>query len=171
MFEFLGRGKGKPDESAHGTDMDTDPATIAQSTQLATAQHEEVVRFTLYGLLKMHGIPANCFAVSILNDVTTDGQQVVTVQLELLRWNDALVLHSFALQKQLETALIQFDTTVTRPAYNFTWKFSPQHGSPRTHLPGADYWTSLQTPVPAIPDESDDDDQGFAPTQSPETDR
>ena len=167
MFPFLGRGRGKVDESAH----DTDPATIAQTTQLGNAPHDEVVRFTLYGLLKLHGIPANCFAVSVVSETSTPEHQIVTVQLEILRWNDALMLHSFALQNELEAALVQFDPTATHTRYTCTWKFSPQCGCPRTQLPTADYWSSLQTPAPAMPDESEDDDQGFAPTQSPEADR
>lgn len=169
MFQFLGRGKGKPDDSAQGTDVDTDPATIAQSTQFCNA-HDEAVRFTLYGLLKLHGIPANCFAVSVVSEKSTPEHQIVTVQLEILRWNDALLLHSFALQKELEAALVQFDPTATDTTYTCTWKFSPQCGCPRTQLPSADYWSALNA-APVSSDEGEDDDQGFAPTQSPETDR
>ena len=51
MFEFLGRGKNKTDKSA----TDNGPSTMPQTLQLGATQ-VEMVRMTLHGVLKVHGL-------------------------------------------------------------------------------------------------------------------
>jgi hypothetical protein len=186
MFEFLGRGKDKADKSGG----DPGPSTQFQTVQLSATQIE-MVQMTLQGVLKLHGIPGNWISGEVM-PVHIPGQgEALLLQLEVLHWHDALVLHAPALERALLKGLNGFDPQAGQTRYLFAWKFAAESGCPHIHLPGPDFWsTSARTvmaPVAApasktvaaqapstthiqLPQDSEDedDDDGFAPTQIPD---
>jgi hypothetical protein len=188
MFEFLGRGKHKADKSAAG---DPGPSTQFQTVQLSATQIE-VVRMTLHGVLKLHGIPGTWITGEVM-PVHIPGQgNGVLLQLEVRHWHDALVLHAPALERAVLDGLKRFDPQAAQTRYLFAWKFSAQSGCPHIHLPEPDFWTTSErvvlAPIAApspqtvaarapstahinLPHDGDDpdDDHGFAPTQIRDT--
>jgi hypothetical protein len=180
MFEFLGRGKAKADKAA----ADAGPSTLAQTVQLSATQRE-MVRMTLHGVLKLNGIPGNWIAGEVI-PVRIPGQgEALLIQLEVMHWHDALVLHAPAFQKDLLDGLSRFDPHTDRSRYLFAWKFSPDCGCPHTAMPEPGFWNastsprlgpvaasaprSVPRPKPApTPGNDDDDDNGFAATQMSE---
>jgi len=191
MFEFLGRGKHKTDRSV----ADHGPSTQPQTVQLNATQIE-MVRMTLHGVLKLHGIPGTWIAGEVI-PVRIPGQgEALLLQLEVMHWHDALVLHAPAFQQAMLDGLKRFDPHADQTRYLFSWKFSPHSGCPHVHLPEPDFWITSERvvlapiaaptaqarvePAPAaakvrfdLPrterDRDDDDDQGFAPTQIRDT--
>ncbi len=186
MFEFLSRGKNKADKSAD----DHDPDTHLQTVRLSATQIE-LVRMTLHGVLKLHGIPGTWITGEVI-PVQIPGQgEALLLQLEVKHWHDALVLHAPAFQQALLDGLRRFDPETSQTRYLFSWKFSPDCGCPHIHLPESDFWTSSERVVlapiaapspqtvaarahsrvpfdlPRTAADSDrgDDDNGFAPTQ------
>ena len=156
MFEFLGRGKRKANTSGD----DAGPSTQPQTVQLNATQIE-MVRMTLHGVLKLHGIPGSWIAGDV-TPVHIPGQgEGVLLQLEVMHWHDALVLHAPALEQALLNGLQQFDPQADQTRYLFAWKFSAQSGCPHIHLPEPDFWTTSE------PAQEADDDHGFATTQIP----
>lgn len=186
MFEFLGRGKHKTGKSS----SDNGPSTMPQTVQLHATQIE-MVRMTLHGVLKLHGIPGTWIAGEVI-PVHIPGQgEALLLQLEVRHWHDALVLHAPALERALLDGLRRFDPRADQTRYLFSWKFSPDCGCPHIHVPQADFWRTservvlapIAAPVPpaapaAAPrahfdlpmdasdqGHDDDEDHGFAPTQ------
>lgn len=159
MFEFLGRGKNKPGTSADDHGPDTQPQTV----QLGATQIE-MVRMTLHGVLKLHGIPGSWIAGEVI-PVHIPGQgEALLLHLEVLHWHDALVLHAPAFQQAILDGLKQFDPQADQTRYLFAWKFSAQSGCPYLHLPEPGFWTTSES---AQEGDDTDDDHGFAPTQIP----
>ena len=116
MFEFLGRGKAKTDKAA----ADAGPSTLAQTVPLSATQRE-MVRMTLHGVLKLNGIPGNWIAGEVI-PVRIPGQgEALLIQLEVMHWHDALVLHAPAFQKDLLDGLSRFDPHTDRSRYLFAW--------------------------------------------------
>lgn len=183
MFDFLGFGKNKADKAASDHGPDTHPQTV----QLSATQIE-MVRMTLHGVLKLHGIPGTWISGEVM-PVRVPGQgEALLLQLEVKHWHDALVLHAPALQQALLDGLRRFDPLTSETHYLFSWKFSPDCGCPHVHMPEPDFWTTSErvvlAPIAApsahtlaarargtahisLPqdDDNDDDDDGFAPTQ------
>ena len=183
MFEFLGRGKNKTDKSA----TDNGPSTMPQTLQLGATQ-VEMVRMTLHGVLKVHGIPGTWISGEVI-PVSIPGQgEALLLQLEVLHWHDALVLHAPAFQQAMLDGLKRFDPHADQTRYLFAWKFAPQCGCPHIHLPPPDFWRTSERVVlapiaaptvqpkpaaaarkahielPMAGTDQDDDDNGFAPT-------
>lgn len=187
MFEFLGRGKNKADKSATDYGPDTNPQTV----QLSATQIE-MVRMTLHGVLKLHGIPGTWISGDVIPWHIPGQGEALLLQLEVKHWHDALVLHAPAFQQALLDGLHRFDSQASKNRYLFTWKFAPECGCPHLRMPKPDFWTTRErvvlapvavpppqtvvapphSPVPfdlprTAADNSDDgdDDHGFAPTQ------
>jgi len=92
--------------------------------------------------------------------------EALILQLEILHWNDALVLHGPALQNELLDEVQRFDPAADRARYLFTWKFSANCNCPHKNLPEPAFWAPFTAASQHIDVESDDDDDhGFAPTQ------
>lgn len=184
MFEFLGRSKNKTERSA----TDPGPSTMPQTVQFSATQIE-MVRMTLHGVLKVHGIPGTWISGEVV-PVHVPGQgDALLLQLEIMHWHDALVLHAPAFQQALLDGLQRFDRHANQTHYLFTWKFSPNCGCPRKQLPEPGFWNASErvtlAPITAAVAQSmtepstvppkvhfelplrddDDDDDGFAPTQ------
>lgn len=185
MFEFLGRGKHKSGKSGD----DHGPSTQFQTVQLSATQ-VEMVRMTLDGVLKIHGIPGTWITGEVL-PVHIPGQgEALLLQLEVMHWHDALVLHAPAFEQAMLEGLKHFDPHAAETRYLFSWKFSSDSGCPHLHLPEPEFWATSKpvvmapTPAPSaqtlaarahanahfeLPhSDGDDDDHGFAPTQIPE---
>ena len=185
MFEFLGRGRSKSDKTAADQGG---PSTQFQTVQLNATQIE-MVRMTLHGVLKLHGIPGTWITGEVI-PVRIPGQgEALLLQLEVKHWHDALVLHAPAFQQAVLDGLHRFDPHADQTHYLFTWKFSPECGCPHVHLPEADFWTNSERVVlapiaapstetlaarahstvhfdlPHTEADESDDDHGFAPTQ------
>jgi hypothetical protein len=140
MFEFLGRGKAKSDRAA----ADAGPSTMAQTVQLSATQRE-MVRMTLHGVLKLNGIPGSWVTGEVI-PVRIPGQgEALLIQLEVLHWHDALVLHAPVFQKELLDALIRFDPQTQRTRYLFAWRFAPYCGCPNTQMPDPATWNAPET--------------------------
>lgn len=184
MFEFLGRGKAKAARAAADIGPSTEPQTVhLNATQL------EMVRMTLHGVLKLHGIPGTWISGEVIPVHVPGRGEALLLQLEIRHWHDALVLHAPALQQALLEGLQRFDPQADRTRYLFSWRFSPECGCPHTQLPQPEFWSAsehvelapiaaaaaLPTAAPApsqphfdlpeIDADRDDDDHGFAPTQ------
>ena len=165
MFEFLNRARGKGDKKT----PDAGPSTTLQTIQFSAMQRD-LARLTLQHLLRHHAIPAS-WVRSELEPIHIPGEgQALLLQLEVMHWNDALVLHALALQNELLQGLRRIDPASNGTRYLFSWKFHPDCGSPYTQLPAPDFWSNQSdaTPAtrPAAPAAThDDDDHGFAPTQ------
>ncbi len=141
MFEFLGLGKAKSDKSA----TDAGPSTMAQTVALSATQRE-MVRMTLHGVLKLNGIPGNWIACEVM-PVRIPGQgDALLIQLEVIHWHDALVLHAPAFQKDLLEGLIRFDPQTDQSRYLFSWRFSPDCGCPHTAMPEPGFWSTPASP-------------------------
>ena len=157
MFEFLGLKKSKPGKAGEDHGADTQPQTVQLD-----ASRIEVVRMTLDGVLKLHGIPDTWLTVEAV-PVRIPGQgEALLLQLEVKHWHDGMVLHAPALEQALLGGLRGFDPEGEETRYLFSWQFSPQCGCPHTHLPEPDFWTTSD-------DGDSDDDHGFAATLAPET--
>lgn len=184
MFDFLGRSKNKADKSADDHGPDTHPQTVQLN-----ATRIEMVRMTLHGVLKLHGIPGTWITGEVI-PVHMPGQgEALLLQLEVKHWHDALVLHAPAFQQALMDGLRRFDAHADQTHYLFSWKFSPECGCPHIHMPEPDFWATSERVVlapiaapsvhtlaarargtahislPQDDDSDDDDDHGFAPTQ------
>jgi hypothetical protein len=141
MFEFLGRGKAKSDKSA----ADAGPSTLAQTVSLSATQRE-MVRMTLHGVLKLNGMPGNWIVCEVM-PVRIPGQgDALLVQLEVMHWHDALVLHAPAFEKDLLEALNRFEPHAEHTRYLFAWKFSPACGCPHTSMPDPGFWSTPASP-------------------------
>lgn len=184
MFEFLGRGKNKTEKSA----ADHGPSTMPQTVQFGATQIE-MVRMTLHGVLKVHGIPGTWIAGEVIPVHIPGLGEALLVQLEIMHWHDALVLHAPAFQQALLDGLRRFDPHANQTRYLFSWKFSPHCGCPHRQLPEPGFWNASEkvtlAPIAAaVPQpmtvaappkapfdlplseaDRDDDDNGFAPTQ------
>lgn len=183
MFDFLGRGKPKADHPV----ADPGPSTLPQPAPLSATQRE-MVRMTLHGVLRMHGIPGSWVGGEVIPIVIPGKASALLLQLEIMHWHDALVLHAPALQEALLAGLKRFDPHADKTQYLFSWKFSPDCGCPHTDLPEPSFWNvSKQSAVPpvmaapvvaavaatipfdlppsAMDNAESDDDDGFAPTQ------
>lgn len=184
MFDFLGLGKTKADKLADDHGPDTHPQTVQlNATQI------EMVRMTLHGVLKLHGIPGTWISGEVIPVRIPGKGEALLLQLEVKHWHDALVLHAPAFQQALLDGLRRFDPQTSEARYLFTWKFSPECGCPHIHMPEPDFWTTSErvvlAPIAApsahtlaarargtthinLPQDinsGDDDDHGFAPTQ------
>lgn len=173
MFEFLSRGRAKGDKK----EPDVGPSTMPQTMQFSATQRD-MARLTLQHLLRHHAIPAQWIRGELVPIHIPGEGDALLLQLEILQWNDALVLNAFALQNELLQGLRRFDPATNGTRYLFSWKFHPDCGCPYTALPDAAYWRtqteSTQAPAavasPPLPahvaePEPADDDHGFAPTQ------
>ena len=148
MFEFLGRNKNKAAKAA----IDRGPSTIPPTVQLG-ANQIDMVRMTLHGVLKLNGIPGNWISGEVI-PVHIPGQgEALLLQLEIMQWHDALVLHAPAFQEAMLDGLRRFDPEANQTRYLFTWKFSPRSGCPHVHLPKPEFWQThdrlLMEPVAA----------------------
>ena len=142
MFEFLGLGKHKAGKSA----PDNGPSTAPQTVHLSATQLE-MVRMTLHGVLKLNGIPGTWLSGEVI-PVHLPGQgEALLLQLEVVHWHDALVLHAPAFQQAMLDGLRRFDPNADRTRYLFSWKFSPDCGCPHVHLPAPGYWLSSERVV------------------------
>lgn len=185
MFDFLGRGKNKPDKSS----TDDGPTSLPATVQLSPTQID-MVRMTLLDVLRLHGIPGTWVAAEVIPMHIPGQGEALMLQLEIKRWHDALVLHAPAFQEAMLDGLHRFAPNADQTRYLFTWKFAPDCGCPHTQLPKGDVWRASEpvvpgpvaatpsppppSPPPAAPSKShvdlpmeddDDDDNGFAPTQ------
>ncbi len=173
MFEFLGRGRAKSDQSA----TDPGPSTMPMLGVHNSATQREMVRFALHNVLKRHGIPSDWLACEVMPVHISGHGEALILQMEVLQWRDALVLHGPALQRELLDELLRFDPEAGPAHYLFTWRFAEDCNCPHTQLPQPDFWAKIAAaaPTPAIPavqvitslpdHGDDDDDHGFAPTQ------
>ncbi|MBC7918942.1 MAG: hypothetical protein H7Y28_14150, partial [Rhodoferax sp.] len=142
MFEFLGRGKHKADKAGG----DAGPSTQPKTVQLGATQIE-MVRMTLHGVLKLHGIPGTWISGEVV-PVHIPGQgDALLLQLEVMHWHDALVLHAPTFQKALLDGLTRFDPHADPSRYLFSWKFSPKCGCPHVQLPAPDFWVTSERVV------------------------
>lgn len=182
MFDFLSRGRTKAQKAEAG------PSTSPHTVQLSATQRD-MARLTLHHILKHHGIPAQWISGELIPIHISGQGEALLLQLEILQWHDALVLHAPALQQELLNGIRRFDPTANASRYLFSWKFSPQCGCPHTQLPDASLWATLTTPVvrphvpstpvagsafaspvrtsPDLSSTEEDEDDGFAPTQIP----
>lgn len=171
MFEFLGRAKNKADK----TGGDPGPSTQFQTVQLSATQIE-MVHMTLQGVLKLHGIPGNWITGDVMPVHIPGKGEALLLQLEVLHWHDALVLHAPALEQALLNGLRGFDPQESQTRYLFAWRFSPSSGCPHIQLPEPDFWKTsarvVLTPTATahiqLPEDGDDEDDGFAPTHIPD---
>jgi hypothetical protein len=179
MFEFLGRGRAKAEKSA----VDPGPSTLPQLGPNSATQRE-MVRFALHNVIKRLGIPTDWLGGEVLQAHLPGQGEALIVQLEVLQWNDSLVLNAPAFQRELLDELRRFDPEAERTRYLFTWKFAPDCNCPHTRLPEPGFW-STQTQAGTMPSDTgaptpktkvtfdlplsdmdnDDEDHGFAPTQ------
>lgn len=144
MFEFLSRGRGKADKK----EPDAGPSTMPQTMQLSATQRD-MARLTLHHLLKLHGIPAHWIAGELV-PIRIPGQgEAMLVQLEIVYWNDALVLNTFALQSEFLEGLRRFDPASNGTQYLFSWKFNPECCCPHRQLPDSTFWSGQTSPRPA----------------------
>jgi hypothetical protein len=182
MFDFLGRGKNKPENLVD----DNVPSTAAPTKQISATQRE-MVRMVLHSVLKQQGIPGSWIGGEVV-PVRAPGQaDALLLQLEIKHWHDALVLHAPALQAELLAGLKRFDTQANHTGYLFSWKFSADCACPHTVLPEPAFWktskpsgeqsaiaaegvkpTTAKAPFDLPPraiHSKEDDDNGFAATQ------
>lgn len=179
MFNFFGLGRSKSEKPVA---VPPQPAPDALANQLSSSQRE-MVRLTLLTVLKRQGIPANWIGVELMSIRTPHHASALFLQLEVLKWHDALMQYAAALQQELLEGFKRFDPDTNSSKYLFGWKFSPDCGCPHTKLPEASFWQSnastaptasitAKTPVEApkpkfdLPDPDEDEpDHGFASTQ------
>lgn len=155
MFDFLGRGKNKPDKSS----TDDGPPTLQQTVQLSPTQID-VVRMTLLDVLRLHGIPGTWVTSEVIPMHVPGQGEALVLQLEVKHWHDALVLHAPAFQEAMLDGLHRFDPHADQTRYLFTWKFSPDCGCPHTQLPKGDFWRTSERVVlapiaPPVPTPAD----------------
>ena len=165
MFEFLNRGRSRGDKKT----PDAGPSTSPQTMQFSATQRD-MARLTLQHLLRHHAIPASWVRGELVPIHIPGEGEALLLQMEVMHWNDALVLHALALQNELLQGLRRFDPASNGTRYLFSWKFHPDCGCPYTQMPAPDFWSSQPGTIPAMrptaPAEMhDDDDHGFAPTQ------
>lgn len=181
MLSFLGLGRSKSDKS----DSAEGPDTVPQIGQLSGTQRE-MVRFALHNVFKRHGIPADWIAGEIVPVHIPGHGEALLLQLEIMKWNDALMLYAPAIQQELFDELRRFDPDASRARYLFSWKFSPNCQCPHTRMPEPGFWSALKptaasarspqglvshalpsSGVPAATQAADDadDDHGFPATQ------
>ena len=163
MFEFLNRGRGKGDRKT----PDAGPSTTIQTMQFSATQRD-MARLTLQHLLRHHAIPASWVRGELVPIHIPGEGEALLLQMEVMHWNDALVLHALALQNELLQGLRRFDPASNGTRYLFSWKFHPDCGCPYTQLPAAEFWSEQPGAIPAIRPVAaprEEDDHGFAPTQ------
>ena len=179
MFNFFGLGRSKSEKPVAAPPQ---PAPDALVNQLSSSQRE-MVRLTLLTVLKRQGIPANWIGVELMPIRTPHHASALLLQLEVLKWHDALMQYVAILQQELLEGFKRFDPDANPSKYLFGWKFSPDCGCPHTRMPDPSFWqnnaTSAAAPKAAasvaaetqkpkfdLPDRDEDEtDHGFVSTQ------
>lgn len=180
MFNFFGLGRSKSEKPVATPPQ---PAPDALANQLSSSQRE-MVRLTLLTVLKRQGIPANWIGVELMPIRTPHNASALLLQLDVLKWHDALMQYVAALQQELLEGFRRFDPDANPSKYLFGWRFSPDCGCPHTKLPEASFWqhnasaapvapksaasvvTGTPTPKFDLPDRDEDEtDHGFVSTQ------
>jgi hypothetical protein len=179
MLEFLGFGKSKGDAS------DTVISTRTLSAVAPSAAQRDIVRVALHTLLKRHGIPPNWLAAELLPIASPQEPDAWIIQVAVLQWHTGFGQYLVALQKELLDSLKRIEQGPHHTHYSVHWVYAPECGCPYTALPSAAFWgataAELATEAPKVEAEkpvktvktraakagkpSDEEDDGFAPTQ------
>ncbi len=182
MFNFFGLGRSKSEKPVAAPPQPTPESLV---NQLSSSQRE-MVRLTLLTVLKRQGIPANWIGVELMPIRTPHHASALLLQLEVLKWHEALMQYVAVLQQELLEGFKRFDPDANSSKYLFGWKFSPDCGCPHTKMPEPSFWQSnagaapvppkaaatatvaTGTPKPKfdLPDRDEDEtDHGFVSTQ------
>ncbi len=148
MFDWFGGGaRRKSQGTGSGASVPSHASGGgARDSRLGTQQHtdiqRELVRVVLKDLLRAHGIPGNWLGCEVLVLPNRKRDDEVTVQLQMLQWNEQLLRHAPALEAALRKALDRFDPLVDHSRYRYLWQFSANNGCPYTELPAKFAWTA-----------------------------
>ncbi|HOZ63428.1 MAG TPA: hypothetical protein PK497_03420 [Burkholderiaceae bacterium] len=158
MLKIFGFGQAKP---ARPTDAGPSafPATMqhsgASSVFPDTAQHtstqRELVRVVLKDTLRLRGIPSGLIGCEVNVASRIAGKEELSVQLVLLKWNEAVLHYAPVIQQELIKNLDRFDPAVSHANYVYSWRFGPEYECPIQSMPTPDAWNSKVEPVKLAP--------------------
>ncbi|OYU44321.1 MAG: hypothetical protein CFE44_13575 [Burkholderiales bacterium PBB4] len=181
MLEFLGFGKTKGDAS------DTVISTRTLSAVAPSAAQRDLVRVALHTLLKRHGIPPSWLAAELLPIASPQEPDAWIIQVAVLQWHTGFGQYLVALQKELLDSLKRIEQGPHQTHYSVHWVYAPDCACPYTALPSAAFWGASAADLateepealaekpakagkskaakPGKPTTTDEEDDGFAPTQ------
>ncbi len=190
MFEFLGFGR---TGQTMGDETKPKVAVEPVGTQVKSVDKQrEMIRLSLSGILRRNGIPSQLIGCEVSPISRPGSPESVLIQLVVLKWHDGLMRYAPEVQSELLKEIHLFDKTTVDSDFLFVWKFAPGCGYPHGKLPAPAFWSSVTSPVEALPvvteklhttatkqtapavkfnlpksnfDDDDDRDSGFAATQ------
>jgi hypothetical protein len=98
--------------------------------------------------LRHHGIPFDWLACEVIIIARAPGEETLTIQLVVMKWNELLIRYAVALERQLLLGLDRFDPTVDHSKYIVSWRFAPDSGSPFAVMPDKKVWLQSSLPQP-----------------------
>lgn len=172
MFKIFGFGR-KPAAAtvnagpAAEADAAVGPASVLPgNSRLHSNVQRELVRVVLKDTLRMHGIPAGWISGEVTVAPDKAGGEVLSVQLVVMKWNEALLRFAPAFERQLLLGLDRFDPQIDHSGYVVSWRFAPDCGCPFTQMPDPQFWTKASEP----PAQGNDVSSGQATTSKPKFD-
>jgi len=189
MFEFLGFGRArKAQTEIPKPTVGIDPDSVKSGRH---RKQRELIRLALNNVLRRHGIALQWIGCEFASMGRAGADDVMLVQLVILKWHDGLMRYAPDLQSELLNEIHLSDSSMAASDLLFVWKFAPDCGYIGGKLPAPEFWastTSAQSTVqglaaapaiaaatPAGPAvkfdlprstlDDDDNDDGFAATQ------
>lgn len=110
----------------------------------------QLVQKMMRDTLHKNGIPPKWIECQI--QVTAGGRRRpgINVRLVIKHWDSRLMQYTFAFQKALLTAIVQFDPKAVIWLHGISWQLEVASTCPHTTLPAKNYWLEApQTDLPA----------------------
>ena len=122
------------------------PATIQAGSDNDVRRH--LVQVLMRDMMRRHGIPAqwiDCQVVAVFSRTKGPG---ICIRLVLLHWDERLLMHASALQKELLADIQQFEPQAAQWLHGVTWQLEVDSSCPYSTLPDGSFWLESKAKVP-----------------------
>ena len=122
------------------------------------ATRGQLVQVMMRDVLRKSGIPPGWIECQIQVVASRSRGPGIYVRLVVKHWDSRLMQYTFAFQKALLTAIVQFEPNASNWLHGISWQLEVASTCPHTILPDKGYWLETPQSVPVA-----------APAQAPST--
>ncbi len=112
------------------------------------AIRQQLIQTLHRDLMRKHGVPMEwmvCHTQVVVSRSKGTGMSVVLV---IKHWEERLMHHTFALQRALALAVIQFEPAAEQWLHGIAWRLDVASTCPHIDLPEKSFWNDQYTPAP-----------------------
>lgn len=137
---------------------ETGPSTLSGNRSFHSIVHggseseirSQLVQKMMRDTLHKNGISPSWIECQIQVTAGRTRRPGINVRLVVKHWDSRLMQYTFAFQKALLTAIVQFDPKAVIWLHGISWQLEVASTCPHTTLPGKNYWMETpQTDMPA----------------------